>query len=439
MFDNLSERLSAVFRNLRGQGHLTEANMREGLREIRKALLEADVHFRVARDLLKQIEARALGETVLRSLTPGQQLVKVVRDEMTDLLGGAHVPLRLGSRRPAVILMTGLQGSGKTTTSAKLGRFLRGQGRTPLLVPADLSRPAAVEQLRKMGAIAGVDVVPAETGGDPVAVAQAGVAAAVDRGHDVVIIDTAGRLHIDDDLMAQLCDVRDAVNPVETLYVADSMTGQDAVNSSAAFNEALGVSGIILTKMDGDARGGAALSIRAMTGVPIRFVGVGEKVEALEPFHPDRLASRILGMGDVLTLIEKAQAVADDEEGRRLTARMRQASFSLEDFRDQLRKMRQLGPLDQLLKLMPGSGKMALPDLDGHDLRRTEAIIDSMTPGERNDHTVINGSRRRRIARGSGTRVQDVNRLLKQFAAMHKMLRKMGGRLDRKAFRAWPT
>ena len=438
MFDKLTERLGDVFRRLRGQGHLTEANMRDGLREIRKVLLEADVHFQVAKDFLKRVQEKALGEDVLRSLTPAQQLIKVVRDELQELLGGRHVPLRLASRRPAVILMTGLQGSGKTTTTAKLGGLLRGQGRTPLLVPADLNRPAAVEQLRRIGAAVGVEVHRTDAAADPATAAREGVAAAQSRGHDVVIVDTAGRLHVDDALMDELAHVRDALEPAEVLYVADAMTGQDAVNSSRRFHEAIGLTGIVLSKLDGDARGGAALSVRAVTGVPIRFVGVGEKLDALEPFHPDRMASRILGMGDVLTLIEKAQAVTDEEESRALSEKVRKATFSLEDFRVQLRKMRQLGPLDQLMKLLPGASKMALPDLDEREIKKTEAIIDSMTRVERNDHTLINGSRRRRIARGSGTTVQDVNRLLKQFVAMHRMMKKLGGRMDRRALRGGP-
>ena len=439
MFDNLTQRLGDVFRNLRGLGHLTEANMRDGLREIRQALLEADVHFQVAKDFLKRVQERAMGDEILRSLTPAQQLVKVVKDELQVLLGGRHLPLQVGSQRPTVVLLTGLQGSGKTTTCAKLGHLLRSQGRTPLLVAADLARPAAVEQLKRMGQAAGVDVHAMTSGADAVEVARDGVEWARDRGHDVVIVDTAGRLHVDEKLMEELKTIRDAVVPSEVFYVADAMTGQDAVNSSRRFHDEIGLTGIVLTKLDGDARGGAALSVRAVTGIPIRYVGVGEKVEALDPFHPDRMAARILGMGDVLTLVEKAQAVVDEEESRRLTAKVRKATFTLEDFRDQLRKMRQIGPLDQLMKLLPREGRMSLPDLDENEVKRTEAIIDSMTPAERTDHTIINGSRRKRIARGSGSTVQDVNRLLKQFVAMHKMLKKLGGRLDPRALRGFPS
>jgi len=413
VFDNLSQRLGDIFKKLRGQGHLSEANMEAGLREIRLALLEADVQFQVAKEFLKKVKTKALGQEVLQSLTPGQQVVKIVQDEMTDLLGGEHQDLRISSHPPTVVLMIGLQGSGKTTTAAKLARHLRGRGRSPLLVPADLARPAAVEQLRRLGSVAGVVVHDTQPGQRPLDVARAGVKDARDRGHDVVLIDTAGRLHVDDELMAELREMKTALEPTEILYVADAMTGQDAVTSASRFHEEVGLTGVILSKLDGDARGGAALSVRAVTGVPIRFAGVGEKVDDLEAFHPERMASRILGMGDVMTLIEKAQAVT----------------------RDQLRKVQQLGPLDQLMKLLPGAGQAALPEMEGDELKRTEAIINSMTAKERHDHTVINGSRRRRIARGSGTTVQDVNRLLKQFAMLHRFMKKAGGRLDERALK----
>jgi signal recognition particle subunit SRP54 len=435
VFDNLSQRLGDIFKKLRGQGHLSEANMEAGLREIRLALLEADVQFQVAKEFLKKVKAKAMGQEVLQSLTPGQQVVKIVQDEMTDLLGGDHQDLRISSHPPTVVLMTGLQGSGKTTTAAKLARRLRGRGRSPLLVPADLARPAAVEQLRRLGSVAGVVVHDTQPGQRPLDVARAGVKDARDRGHDVVLIDTAGRLHVDDELMAELRELKTALEPTEILYVADAMTGQDAVTSASRFHEEVGLTGVVLSKLDGDARGGAALSVRAVTGVPIRFAGVGEKVDDLEAFHPERMASRILGMGDVMTLIEKAQTVADSEEQARLARKMRKASFTLEDFRDQLRKVQQLGPLDQLMKLLPGAGQAVMPEMEGDELKRTEAIINSMTAKERHDHTVINGSRRRRIARGSGTTVQDVNRLLKQFAMLHRFMKKAGGRLDERALK----
>jgi signal recognition particle subunit SRP54 len=435
VFENLSERLGGVFKKLRGQGHLTEENMQVGLREIRMALLEADVNFKVAKDLLARIKEKALGEEVLRSLTPGQQLIKIVRDEMVELLGGAHQELRFASKPPTVILMAGLQGSGKTTTTAKLGLRLRSRGRSPLLVPADLARPAAVAQLQRMGELAEVPVFPSDPASTPLEVALAGMRLAREKGHDVVIVDTAGRLHVDDDLMEELCRLRTELAPVEVLYVADAMTGQDAVTSASRFHQDLNLTGVVLTKLDGDARGGGALSLRAVTGVPIRFMGMGETVDALEPFHPDRMASRILGMGDVLSLIEKAQSISDETEDQALASKMRRAAFTLEDFRDQLRKVQKLGPLDQILGMIPGMSNMKMPEQSGKELGRTEAIINSMTPGERGDHTMINGSRRKRIARGSGTSVQEVNRLLKQFASLHRMMKKAGGRMDERALR----
>ncbi|MCZ6649946.1 MAG: signal recognition particle receptor subunit alpha, partial [Acidobacteria bacterium] len=335
VFDSLTDRLGDIFKKLRGQGHLTEANMQAGLREIRVALLEADVNFRVVRDLLARIKVKALGDEVMTSLTPGQQLLKVVRDEMVSMLGGEHQELQFASRPPTVILMAGLQGSGKTTTSAKLARRLKARGKSPLLIPADLARPAAIEQLQRLGEQAGVPVFPSTVDATPTGVAEAGVRMAREKGHDLVIVDTAGRLHVDQELMAELRGIRDAIQPVEILYVADAMTGQDAVTSASSFHESLSLTGVILSKLDGDARGGGALSLRAVTGVAIRFVGTGEKVDALEPFHPDRMVSRILGMGDVLSLIEKVQEVADEKDARILARKMRQATFTLEDFRNQ--------------------------------------------------------------------------------------------------------
>jgi len=435
VFDSLTDRLGDIFKKLRGQGHLTEANMQAGLREIRVALLEADVNFRVVRDLLARIKVKALGDEVMSSLTPGQQLLKVVRDEMVSMLGGEHQELQFASRPPTVILMAGLQGSGKTTTSAKLARRLKARGKSPLLIPADLARPAAIEQLQRLGEQAAIPVFPSTVDATPTEVAQAGVRMAREKGHDLVIVDTAGRLHVDQELMAELRGICDAIQPVEILYVADAMTGQDAVTSASSFHEILSLTGVILSKLDGDARGGGALSLRAVTGVAIRFVGTGEKVDALEPFHPDRMVSRILGMGDVLSLIEKVQEVADEKDARTLARKMRQATFTLEDFRDQLRQVQKLGPLDQLLKMMPGVGNLNLPEQSGQELKRTEAIINSMTPGERHDHTIINGGRRKRIARGSGTSIQEVNRLLKQFVSLHRMMKKTGGRFDPGALR----
>jgi signal recognition particle subunit SRP54 len=435
VFDSLTDRLGGIFKKLRGQGHLTEANMQAGLREIRVALLEADVNFRVVRDLLARIKVKALGDEVMTSLTPGQQLLKVVRDEMVGMLGGEHQELRFASRPPSVILMAGLQGSGKTTTSAKLAHRLKARGKSPLLVPADLARPAAIEQLQRLGEQAGVPVFPSTVDATPTGVAEAGVRMAREKGHDPVIVDTAGRLHVDQELMAELRGIRDAIQPGEILYVADAMTGQDAVTSAASFHESLSLTGVILAKLDGDARGGGALSLRAVTGVAIRFVGTGEKVDALEPFHPDRMVSRILGMGDVLSLIEKVQEVADEKEAHTLARKMRRATFTLEDFRDQLRQVQKLGPLDQLLKMMPGGGNLQIPEQSGQELKRTEGIINSMTPGERHDHTIINGGRRKRIARGSGTSIQEVNRLLKQFASLHRMMKKTGGRFDPRSLR----
>jgi signal recognition particle subunit SRP54 len=435
MFDQLSRRLTDVFRRLRGEGHLTEANMREGMREIRLALLEADVHLQVAKDLLQRVQEKAEGREVLRSLTPAQQLVQIVQEELTSLLGGEHTPLRTSPRPPTVILMAGLQGSGKTTTAAKLAAFLKQKGRSPLLVPADLARPAAVEQLVRLAENGGLAVWPRTPAGSPLQAAREGLTLARGRGHDPVLIDTAGRLHVDAALMAELREVRDEVHPTEILYVADAMTGQDAVTSASRFHAEMGLTGVVLTKLDGDARGGAAISIRAVTGVPIRFSGTGEKLADLEPFHPGRLASRILGMGDVLTLVEKAQAVADADEAADLAARLRKDSFTLEEFRDQIRKVRKLGPLDQLLRLLPGAGSLPMPDMDGKELVRAEAILNSMTGEERRNHALINGSRRKRIARGSGTEVSDVNRLLKQFVMITKLMKKTGGGLDPRALR----
>ena len=427
MFEGLSDKLQAVFRRLRGEGHLSEADIREGLREIRLALLEADVNFQVVKDLVGRVRERALGEEVLRSLTPGQQFVKVVRDALEAVLGEGAQPIRPPARKPGALMLVGLQGSGKTTTAAKLGRRLKAQGGNPVLVPCDVYRPAATEQLRALAASAGLAVH--EPGGsrDPLAIARAAMDTAARTGYDIAVLDPAGRLHVDETLMDELQRLQTKLQPFEVLYVADAMTGQDAVQSAGEFHRRLALTGVVLTKLDGDARGGAALSIKFVTGVPIKLVGTGEKIEDLETFHPDRMASRILGMGDVLSLIEKAESVFEEEEAVRLQKKLRgKESLTLEDFRDQLQKLRKMGPLSQVLEMIPGVGsQMAGADLDDGELRRVEAIIGSMTATERRDHTLLSGSRKRRIARGSGTSVQDVNRLLKQFVQMRKMMKGM--------------
>ena len=427
-FEGLAEKLQSVFKRLRGKGKLTEADVEAALREVRLALLEADVNFKVVKDFIARVRERAVGQEVLESLTPAQQVIKIVHDELTQLMGGQHARLDLGGELPAVVLLVGLQGSGKTTTAAKLARLLAKQGRQPLLVAADVYRPAAVEQLVTLGQQIQVPVYAPGTDRDPVEIAREGVADGRRRGRDVVILDTAGRLHVDDALMAELERIRQAVAPRETLLVVDAMTGQDAVNVAATFHQRLGIDGVILTKLDGDARGGAALSVRAVTGRPIKFVGLGERVDQLEPFHPERMASRILGMGDVLSLIEKAQAAFDAQQAQRLERKLREQTFDLEDFLEQLRQVRKMGPLDQLLAMIPGLGsRLKDVTVDERELRRIEAIIQSMTPEERRRPEIINASRRRRIALGSGTRVQDVNRLLKQFAETQRLMKQMAG------------
>ncbi|HEY8487816.1 MAG TPA: signal recognition particle protein [Thermaerobacter sp.] len=427
-FEGLAEKLQSVFKRLRGKGKLTEADVEAALREVRLALLEADVNFKVVKDFIARVRERAVGQEVLESLTPAQQVIKIVHDELTQLMGGQHARLDLGGELPAVVLLVGLQGSGKTTTAAKLARLLAKQGRQPVLVAADVYRPAAVEQLVTLGQQIQVPVYAPGTDRDPVDIAREGVAEARRRGRDVVLIDTAGRLHIDDALMEELERIREAVAPREILLVVDAMTGQDAVNVAETFHRRLGIDGVVLTKLDGDARGGAALSVRAVTGRPIKFVGLGERVDQLEPFHPERMASRILGMGDVLSLIEKAQAAFDAQQAQRLERKLREQTFDLEDFLEQLRQVRKMGPLDQLLAMIPGLGsRLKDVTVDERELRRIEAIIQSMTPEERRRPEIINASRRRRIALGSGTRVQDVNRLLKQFAETQRLMKQMAG------------
>jgi signal recognition particle subunit SRP54 len=428
LFDRLTDKLAQVFKKLKGYGKLSEAQVNEALREVRLALLEADVNYKVTKAFIERIKDRAVGEEVMRSLTPAQQVIKIVHEELAQLLGGESPRLDLSGRPPVALMLVGLQGSGKTTTCAKLARRLKGQGRQPYLVPADVQRPAAIEQLKRLGTDIGVDVYPTEAGQNPVAIAASAMEEAYTKGYDTVILDTAGRLHIDAPLMEELKAIKEKVAPREILLVADAMTGQDAVQVGESFHDLLRLTGVILTKMEGDARGGAALSMREVTGQPIKFLGVGEKLDALEPFHPDRVASRILGMGDVLTLIEKAQEAFDESQVLALEKKLRQEAFTLEDFRDQLRQMKKMGSMEQLLNLIPGLGKAkALRDLkpDDGDLKRTEAIINSMTPKERAQYQIIDGSRRRRIALGSGTSVQDVNRLLKNFAVTQKMIKQM--------------
>ena len=435
MFDRLTERLDEVFRKLRGQGRIGERDLDVALRELRRALLEADVNFQVVKEFLGRVRERALGQDVLRSLTPGQQIIKVVHDELVALLGQNNSPIQLSDRPPAVILLVGLQGCGKTTVAAKLAHRLKSQGRLPSLVAADLQRPAAVEQLRTLGATIDVPVFGPEEAAvsdpaaraDAVEVCRRGVAEARATNRSVVILDTAGRLGIDDEMMTELEKVRQLAEPSEILFVADSMLGQDAVETASRFCERLALTGSVLTKMDGDARGGAALSIAHVTGVPVKFIGTGEGVDALEPFHPERIASRILGMGDVVSLVEKAELAFDREQAAKMEARLRKEAFTFYDFREQLEAIKSMGPLDQLLGMMPGAGKaLKGVQVDDNALGQVEAIINSMTPDERLKPQILNGSRRKRIARGSGTTVQDVNRLMKQFQMMQKMMRQMG-------------
>jgi signal recognition particle subunit SRP54 len=426
MFDALAERLQTTFRKLRGHGHLTESEIREGVREIRTALLEADVDLQVVSEFTEAVRQRATSEEILRSLTPGQQVIKVVRDELVAILGQeSEAALGRSARPPSVFLMVGLQGSGKTTTSAKLSRLLKGQGRSPLLVPADVRRPAAVDQLRVLGQQVGVPVAAAPPGASAVEVCRAALKESRLVGFDPLIVDTAGRLHIDEELMAELETLKSDLQPAEILYVADAMTGQDAVRAAGVFHARIALTGVILSKADGDSRGGAALSIRKVLGVPIKFVGVGEHTENLEPFHPDRMASRILGMGDVLTLIEKAEAVASREEAESLSRRLKRSELTLEDLADQLDKVKKLGSLRQIVELLPGAGALKDMPLDEKGLVRTRAIISSMTPDERRRPEIIDGGRRLRIARGSGTSVADVNQLVKQFKQMRKMMKTM--------------
>jgi signal recognition particle subunit SRP54 len=436
MFDNLTNRLNAIFDRLRGFGRLTEDNVQEALREVRLALLEADVNFKVVKGFVERVREKAVGQDVLKSLTPGQQVVKVVRDELVELLGGSAHRLAMAPHPPTVIMLVGLQGSGKTTTAAKLARHFQKAGQHPILASADVYRPAAIDQLKTLGAGLGLPVL-GDPSAKPVAICRAARDEAAQRGLSPLILDTAGRLHIDEEMLAELQTIKREVGPHHVLLVVDAMTGQDAVTVAEKFNAAVGVDAFVLTKMDGDARGGAALSIRTVTGRPIAFVGMGEKTDALEPFHPDRLAARILGMGDVLSLVEKAQAVVDQDQAAELAEKIRSERFTLEDFAQQLKQLRSMGPLEQIMDMVPffkGAGMPKEMRGEESELKRYEAIIASMTPGERQEPSIINGSRRARIARGSGTQVSDVNRLLKQHAQLKKMmkgLKQMEGRMGK--------
>ncbi len=428
MFENLTEKFNRTFKRLKGQGKLTEKHLKEAMREVRLALLEADVNYRVAKQFVADLAEQAIGTEVMQSLTPGQQVVKIVHEALIQLMGSEAVPLELTGRTPLVYMLVGLQGSGKTTTAGKLALYLDELNRKPCLVPTDVYRPAAIDQLQTLGRQLGTPVFPATTQMHPVDIATSALGYAGQQGCDILIVDTAGRLHIDTELMDELQQQKSKLSPREILLVADAMTGQDAVQVAETFNQALDLTGIILSKMDGDARGGAALSMRTVTGKPIKFCGVGEKLDALETFHPERMASRILGMGDVLSLIEKAEKAFDTKQAQELQEKLAKDTFTLEDFRDQLQQIKKMGSLEQILGMLPGMGKLKqLRHLqpDNRELIRIEAIINSMTPEERRKHTIINASRRRRIAKGSGTSVQEVNKLLKNYAQMKKMLQKL--------------
>lgn len=428
MLENLSNRLQKILRDLRGQGRVSERHLDETTREIRNALLDADVHFKIAKDFVQRVKERALGQDVMQSLTPGQQVVKVVRDELVQLLGGDQAELQFSSQPPTVYLLVGLQGSGKTTTAAKLGLWLSRNNHTPLLISVDVYRPAAVEQLRLLCEGSHLGYFDAPGNEDPIARSELGLRHARNAGYDVVLIDTAGRLHIDDEMMTELERIKRVMQPTEILLVADAMTGQDAVRSAKQFHDRLGLTGVLLTKLDGDARGGAALSFKTVTGQPIKFVGTGEKADALEPFYPDRLAGRILGMGDVLSLIEKAEKVVDQQEAVEMAEKLRKEEFTLEDFRDQLRQIRKLGSLEQILGMLPNIGPMRginQMKVDEKEFVHIEAIINSMTPKERRYHHILNGNRKKRIARGSGRPVQEINQLLKQYLEARKMMKSL--------------
>jgi signal recognition particle subunit SRP54 len=440
VFDNLSARLQVVFKKLSGQARINETVLKAAMREVRLALLEADVNVGVVKALIAAVRERALGEEVLKSLSPGQQVIKIVREELEQLLGaGEDASVKFASKPPTVILLVGLQGSGKTTTAAKLGLWLKKGGHYPYLVPVDVYRPAAIEQLVRVGQASGLKVFEHDGSATPLELARQGLQQARRLGFDTVLVDTAGRLHIDESLMDELRGLREELSPAEILFIADSMTGQDAVRSAGEFHAALDLTGVILTKLDGDARGGAALSIRYVTGVPIKFAGTGERPSDFEPFHPDRMVGRILGMGDVLSLIEKAEDVVDEAQAKALEKKLRKNEFTLEDLRDQLKVMKRMGPLSSVVSMLPGMANVRESDMDSGAIVRVMALIDSMTPKERRRPQILNGSRKKRIARGSGQTVQELNRLLKQYAQMKRMMKSMrnmakGGRRSKLPF-----
>ena len=436
MFGGLTEKLANAFKKFRNKGKLTEADVKEGMREVKLALLEADVNFKVVKEFVKAVTERAVGSQVLESLLPAQQIVKIVNEELVKLMGGETPKVNISPKPPTVIMMVGLQGAGKTTHSAKIASYYKHKGKSPLLVACDVYRPAAVDQLKIVGEAANIPVFSMGTKISPVEIAKAGVEYAKKNGHDMVFIDTAGRLHIDEELMAELVKIKEATTPSEILLVVDAMLGQDAVNVAKTFNDLLDITGVVLTKMDGDTRGGAALSVKYITGKPIKFIGTGEKLDALELFHPDRMASRILGMGDILSLIEKAEAAYDEKNAKELEKKMREQTFSLDDFLEQMRQLKKMGNLEQLIAMVPGANMGALKNaqLDESQMAKTEAIILSMTKQERLRPDIINGSRRKRIANGSGTTVEDVNKLLKQFDQMKKMMKQFSNMGKRRGF-----
>lgn len=429
MFDSLSDKLANAFKKFKNKGKLTESDVKEGMREIKLALLEADVNFKVVREFVKTVSERAVGAEVLESLVPAQQIVKIVNDELVNLMGGSQSKLTISPKPPTIIMMVGLQGAGKTTHSAKLAGMYKKQGKRPLLVACDVYRPAAIKQLEVVGAQLGIPMFSMGDSVSPVDIANAAVAHAIKHGNDMVFLDTAGRLHVDEVLMTELTNIKDTVSPTEILLVVDAMLGQDAVNVAESFNNLLDITGVVLTKMDGDTRGGAALSVRHVTGKPIKFVGTGEKLDAIEPFYPDRMASRILGMGDVLSLIEKAQQAFDEKKAVEMERKLRESSFDLNDFLDQFRQVKEMGSIEQLMGMIPGMKADALKDakIDERALGRTEAIILAMTQKERQKPDIINASRKKRIAAGSGTSVEEVNKLLRQFEQMNKMFKQFGG------------
>lgn len=428
MFESLTEKLESIFKKLKGKGLLKEEDVEIALKEIRLALLEADVNFKVVKDFIQKIRAKAIGKEILESLTPGQQVIKIVNDELCSLLGQTNSRIQLSPNPPTILMMVGLHGSGKTTTAAKLARHFKKEGRRPLLVAADLQRPAAIDQLVMLGKQIDIPVYHSRDTKNPVDLCADAVKRAKLDARDILLIDTAGRLHIDESLMTELKNIRTTVTPKETILVVDAMTGQDAVNIAKNFEEQIGIDGIILTKMDGDARGGAALSIRSITGKPIKFIGIGEKIEMLEPFYPERITSRILGMGDMVSLIEQAQQSFDQKEAEKLQKAILDETFTFDDLKDQLKKLRNMGPLENILNMIPGMQKIKNLNVDEKDFVKVEAIINSMTKKERRDHTILNGSRRRRIATGSGTAVSDVNRVVKQYIQLRKMLKMFKGK-----------